>query len=212
MPSRPTIATAKALSRLIVGLYLVGLGLAIMIHTGLGVPPWDVLTQGLQHQTGWSFALSASCISALVLLLWIPIRQKPGIGTLVNAFSIGPFADLNKPLVPQMADLTAQIIWLVVGLLICSVGLGLYISANLGGGPRDGLVVGLTRTSGWPFWIVRSLVEGLVLVSGWLLGGTVGLGTVLFALGIGYLLQISMKIFGFDPKKPQNGGEVAQKQ
>jgi len=212
VPSRPTIATAKALSRLIVGLYLVGLGLAIMIHTGLGVPPWDVLTQGLQHQTGWSFALSASCISALVLLLWIPIRQKPGIGTLVNAFSIGPFADLNKPLVPQMADLTAQIIWLVVGLLICSVGLGLYISANLGGGPRDGLVVGLTRTSGWPFWIVRSLVEGLVLVSGWLLGGTVGLGTVLFALGIGYLLQISMKIFGFDPKKPQNGGEVAQKQ
>jgi len=212
VPSRPTIATAKALSRLIVGLYLVGLGLAIMIHTGLGVPPWDVLTQGLQHQTGWSFALSASCISALVLLLWIPIRQKPGIGTLVNAFSIGPFADLNKPLVPQMADLTAQIIWLVVGLLICSVGLGLYISANLGGGPRDGLVVGLTRTFGWPFWIVRSLVEGLVLVSGWLLGGTVGLGTVLFALGIGYLLQISMKIFGFDPKRPQNGGEVAQKQ
>jgi len=212
VPSRPTIATAKALSRLIVGLYLVGLGLAIMIHTGLGVPPWDVLTQGLQHQTGWSFALSASCISALVLLLWIPIRQKPGIGTLVNAFSIGPFADLNKPLVPQMPNLTAQLIWLVVGLLICSVGLGLYISANLGGGPRDGLVVGLTRTSGWPFWVVRSLVEGLVLVSGWLLGGTVGLGTVLFALGIGYLLQISMKIFGFDPKKPQNGGEVAQKQ
>lgn len=209
MPSRPTIATAKALSRLIVGLYLVGLGLAIMIHTGLGVPPWDVLTQGLQHQTGWSFALSASCISALVLLLWIPIRQKPGIGTLVNAFSIGPFADLNKPLVPQLPNLTAQLIWLIVGLLICSVGLGLYISANLGGGPRDGLVVGLTRTSGWPFWIVRSLVEGLVLVSGWLLGGTVGLGTLLFALGIGYLLQISMKIFGFDPKKPQNGGEVA---
>lgn len=209
MPSRPTIATAKALTRLIVGLYLVGLGLAIMIHTGLGVPPWDVLTQGLQRQTGWSFALSASCISAMVLLLWIPIRQKPGIGTLVNAFSIGPFADLNKPLVPQMPNLTAQLIWLIVGLLICSVGLGLYISANLGGGPRDGLVVGLTRTSGWTFWIVRSMVEGLVLVSGWLLGGTVGLGTVLFALGIGYLLQISMKIFGFDPKKTQNGGEVA---
>lgn len=209
MPSRPTIATAKALTRLFVGLYLVGLGLAIMIHTGLGVPPWDVLTQGLQTQTGWSFAISASCISAMVLLLWFPIRQKPGIGTLVNAFSIGPFADLNKPLIPQMTSLTAQLIWLVVGLLICSVGLGLYISANLGGGPRDGLVVGLTRVSGWPFWIVRSLVEGVVLVSGWLLGGTVGLGTLLFALGIGYMLQISMKLFGFDPKKPQNGGEVA---
>jgi len=108
-----------------------------------------------------------------------------------------------------MPTLTFQLVWLIVGLLICSVGLGLYISANLGGGPRDGLVVGLTRVSGWPFWIIRSLVEGLVLASGWLLGGTVGLGTVLFALGIGYLLQISMKIFGFDPKKPQNSGEVA---
>lgn len=208
MPSSPTIATAKSLTRLIFGLYLVGLGLAMMIRTGLGVPPWDVLTQGLQQQTGWSFAIAASCISAFVLLLWIPIKQRPGIGTLVNAFSIGPFADLNKPLIPEMPNLMAQLIWLIVGLLICSVGLGLYISANLGGGPRDGLVVGLTRVSGWPFWILRSLVEGLVLISGWLLGGTVGLGTVLFALGIGYLLQISMKIFGFDPKSKNNRGEV----
>lgn len=204
MPVRPrlNIATAKALSRLIVGLYLVGLGLAMMIHTGLGVPPWDVLTQGLQHQTGWSFALSASVISAGVLLLWIPIRQKPGLGTIVNAFTIGPFADLNKPLMPEMSGLAVQLIWLIIGLIICSIGLGLYISANLGGGPRDGLVVGLTRVSGRPFWLIRTLVEGLVLLSGWLFGGTVGLGTVLFAGGIGYLLQLSMKLFGFDPKKP----------
>ena len=207
MPPKPTIATAKSLFRLIFGLYLVGLGLAMMIHTGLGVPPWDVLTQGIQHQTGWSFALAASLISACVLLLWIPIKQKPGVGTIVNAFTIGPFADLNKPLMPDMPDLGSQLFWLILGLLICSLGLGLYISANLGGGPRDGFVVGLTRVTGWPFWMVRTLIEGLVLATGWLLGGTVGLGTVLFAGGIGYLLQISMKIFGFDPKKPQNGGE-----
>jgi len=207
VPSKPTIATAKSLFRLIFGLYLVGLGLAMMIHTGLGVPPWDVLTQGIQHQTGWSFALAASLISVCVLLLWIPIKQKPGVGTIVNAFTIGPFADLNKPLMPEMPDLGSQLFWLILGLLICSLGLGLYISANLGGGPRDGFVVGLTRVTGWPFWMVRTLIEGLVLATGWLLGGTVGLGTVLFAGGIGYLLQISMKMFGFDPKKPLNGGE-----
>lgn len=205
--SRLTIATGKALFRLIFGLYLVGLGLAMMIHTGLGVPPWDVLTQGIQKQTGWSFALAASCISVVVLLLWIPIKQKPGIGTLVNAFTIGPFADLNSPLIPEMPDLFSKSFWLVFGLLVCSLGLGLYISANLGGGPRDGLIVGLTRVSGWPFWLMRSLSEGLVLLTGWLLGGTVGVGTALFAVGIGYLLQISMKIFGFDPKKPQKAGE-----
>lgn len=207
VPSRLTIATGKALFRLIFGLYLVGLGLAIMIHTGLGVPPWDVLTQGIQNQTGWSFALAASSISVVILLFWIPIRQRPGVGTIVNAFTIGPFADLNKPLVPEMPNFGSQLVWLIIGLLICSVGLGLYISANLGGGPRDGLVVGLTRVSGWPFWLMRTLIEGLVLVTGWLLGGTVGLGTLLFAVGIGYLLQISMKIFGFDPKKPQKTGE-----
>jgi len=204
VPSSPTITTAKSLTRLILGLYLVGLGLAMMIHTGLGVPPWDVLTQGLQHQTGWSFAISATLISALVLLLWIPIKQKPGIGTLINAISIGPFADLSKPLMPEIDGLFLTIVWLCLGLACVALGSGLYISANLGGGPRDGLIVGLTRVSGWPFWIVRSLGEGTVLFSGWLLGGTVGIGTALFALGIGYMLQFTMKLFGFDPKKGQN--------
>lgn len=176
-----------------------------MIHTGLGVPPWDVLTQGLQHQTGWSFALSATLISALVLLLWIPIKQKPGIGTLINAISIGPFADLSKPFMPEIDGMPINILWLCLGLASVALGSGLYISANLGGGPRDGLMVGLTRVSGWPFWAIRSLGEGTVLLSGWLLGGTVGIGTALFAVGIGYMLQITMKLFGFDPKNSHNG-------
>jgi len=210
MSSIKTSFAIKPIGRLMVGLYLVGLGLAMMIHTGLGVPPWDVLTQGLQHQTGWSFGISATVISALVLLMWIPIKQKPGLGTVINAISIGPFADLSKPLMPEIDGLFLNIVWLCLGLAFVALGSGLYISANLGGGPRDGLMVGLTRVSGWPFWIIRSLGEGTVLLSGWLLGGTVGIGTALFALGIGYMLQITMKLFGFDPKKTQNGAKTSK--
>lgn len=210
MSSSLTIATTNALGRLVAGLYLVGLGLAMMIHTGLGVPPWDVLTQGLQHQTGLSFGIAATIISAIVLLLWIPIKQKPGVGTVVNAVSIGPFADLSKPLMPELDGLFLNLVWLCLGLACVALGSGLYISANLGGGPRDGLMVGLTRFSGWPFWIVRSLGEGTVLLSGWLLGGTVGIGTALFAVGIGYMLQYTMKLFGFDPKKSHNGAKTSK--
>ena len=195
----------KPIGRLLLGLYLVGLGLAMMIHTGLGVPPWDVLSQGIQVQTGWSFGFSAIVISAIVLLLWIPIKQQPGIGTVINAIMIGPFADLNEPLMPELDGWLANLLWMVLGLLAVALGAGLYISANLGAGPRDGLMVGLTRVSGWPFWIIRTIGESLVLLTGWLLGGTVGIGTALFAVAIGYLMQISMKMFGFDPKSDSNG-------
>lgn len=195
----------KPIGRLLLGLYLVGLGLAMMIHTGLGVPPWDVLSQGVQVQTGWSFGFSAIVISAIVLLLWIPIKQQPGIGTVINAIMIGPFADLNEPLMPELDGWLANLLWMVLGLFAVALGAGLYISANLGAGPRDGLMVGLTRVSGWPFWIIRTIGESLVLLTGWLLGGTVGIGTALFAVAIGYLMQISMKMFGFDPKSDSNG-------
>jgi uncharacterized membrane protein YczE len=195
----------KPIGRLLLGLYLVGLGLAMMIHTGLGVPPWDVLSQGVQVQTGWSFGFSAIVISAIVLLLWIPIKQQPGIGTVINAIMIGPFADLNEPLMPELDGWLANLLWMVLGLFAVALGAGLYISANLGAGPRDGLMVGLTRVSGWPFWIIRTIGESLVLLTGWLLGGTMGIGTALFAVAIGYLMQISMKMFGFDPKSDSNG-------
>ena len=181
-----------------------------MIHTGLGVPPWDVLSQGLQVQTGWTFGVSAIVISAFVLLLWIPIKQQPGIGTFVNALLIGPFADLNEPIMPKLDGFFANLVWLILALIVFAVGAGLYISPNLGAGPRDGLMVGLTRVSGWPFWIIRTIGETLVLVSGWLLGGTVGIGTALFAVSIGYLMQLSMKLFGFDPKSSQNGVKLTK--
>jgi uncharacterized membrane protein YczE len=195
----------KPIGRLLLGLYLVGLGLAMMIHTGLGVPPWDVLSQGLQVQTGWSFGTCAVVISGIVLLIWIPIRQQPGIGTVINAILIGPFADLSKPLMPELSGWFANLVWMILGLIAVAIGAGLYISANLGAGPRDGLMVGLTRVSGWPFWVIRTIGESVVLITGWLLGGTVGIGTALFAISIGTLMQITMKWFGFDPKSDSNG-------
>jgi uncharacterized membrane protein YczE len=195
----------KPIGRLLLGLYLVGLGLAMMIHTGLGVPPWDVLSQGLQVQTGWSFGTCAVVISGIVLLIWIPIRQQPGIGTVINAILIGPFADLSKPLMPELSGWFANLVWMILGLIAVAIGAGLYISANLGAGPRDGLMVGLTRVSGWPFWVIRTIGESVVLITGWLLGGTVGIGTALFAISIGTLMQMTMKRFGFDPKSDSNG-------
>jgi uncharacterized membrane protein YczE len=182
----------------------------MMIHTGLGVPPWDVLTQGLQVQTGWTFGFSAIVISAIVLVVWIPIKQRPGIGTIINAVLIGPFADISSPFMPELSSTFAQFAWMILGLLSVAIGAGLYISANLGAGPRDGLMVGLTRVTRLPFWIIRTLGESLVLLTGWLLGGTVGVGTALFAVFIGTLLQTSMKLFGFDPKIQQSGG-ISQK-
>ena len=176
-----------------------------MIHAGLGVSPWDVLSQGLQVQTGWTFGTCAVVISAIVLLFWIPIKQQPGIGTLVNAVLLGPFADLNKPLMPEIDGWLLKLIFMIFAILIMALGSGLYISANLGAGPRDGLMVGLTRVSGWPFWIIRTIGESLVLITGWILGGTVGIGTALFAISIGYLMQFTMKLFGFDPKSDSNG-------
>ncbi|MFZ4117301.1 MAG: YczE/YyaS/YitT family protein [Rhodoluna sp.] len=195
----------KPIGRLLLGLYLVGLGLAMMIHTGLGVPPWDVLSQGLQVQTGWSFGTCAVVISGIVLLMWIPIKQQPGIGTVINAILIGPFADLSKPLMPELSGWFANLVWMIIGLIAVAIGSGLYISANLGAGPRDGLMVGLTRVSGWPFWVIRTIGESVVLITGWLLGGTVGIGTALFAISIGTLMQMTMKWFGFDPKSDSNG-------
>jgi uncharacterized membrane protein YczE len=195
---------------LLLGLYLVGLGLAMMIHTGLGIPPWDVLSQGLQVQTGWSFGTCAVVISGIVLLIWIPIKQQPGVGTLINAVLIGPFADLNRPLMPELDGWFWNLLWMILGLISVALGGGLYISANLGAGPRDGLMVGLTRVSGWPFWLIRTIGEGLVLLTGWLLGGTVGIGTAIFAVSIGTLMQMSMTIFGFDPKGTSNGVKIAE--
>lgn len=190
------------LVRLIVGLYLFGLGIAFQIRATLGLAPWDVFGQGLANITGLSFGLATVLASALILLLWIPLKQKPGLGTIFNALLIGPFIDLSLRFVPSAADwgIFGQIGWYVLGMAIIALGTGVYIGARLGPGPRDGLMTGSVKKFGKPVWIVRTVLEGGATLIGLACGGPVGLGTLLFVVGIGPMVQVSMRAFGLVDK------------
>ncbi len=190
------------LVRLIIGLYLFGLGIAFQIRATLGLAPWDVFGQGLANITGLSFGLATVLASALILLLWIPLKQKPGLGTIFNALLIGPFIDLSLRFVPSAADwgIVGQIGWYVLGMAIIALGTGVYIGARLGPGPRDGLMTGSVKKFGKPVWIVRTVLEGGATLIGLTFGGPVGLGTLLFVVGIGPMVQVSMRAFGLVDK------------
>ena len=190
------------LVRLIIGLYLFGLGIAFQIRATLGLAPWDVFGQGLANITGLSFGLATVLASAIILLLWIPLKQKPGLGTVFNALLIGPFVDLSLRFVPSAADwgIVGQIGWYVLGMAIIALGTGIYIGARLGPGPRDGLMTGSVKRFGKPVWIVRTVLEGGATLIGLALGGPVGLGTLLFVIGIGPMVQVSMRAFGLVDK------------
>ncbi len=190
------------LVRLIIGLYLFGLGIAFQIRATLGLAPWDVFGQGLANVTGLSFGLATVLASALILLLWIPLKQKPGLGTIFNALLIGPFIDLSLRFVPSAADwgIVGQIGWYVLGMAIIALGTGVYIGARLGPGPRDGLMTGSVKKFGKPVWIVRTVLEGGATLIGLAFGGPVGLGTLLFVVGIGPMVQVSMRAFGLVDK------------
>ena len=190
------------LLRLIVGLYLFGLGIAFQIRATLGLAPWDVFGQGLANITGLSFGLATVLASAMILLLWIPLKQMPGLGTIFNALLIGPFVDLSLQFVPSAANwgIVGQIGWYVLGMAIIAVGTGVYIGARLGPGPRDGLMTGSVKKFGKPVWIMRTAIEGGAMLIGIALGGPVGLGTILFVVGIGPMVQVSMRAFGLVDK------------
>ncbi|WP_353814679.1 YczE/YyaS/YitT family protein [Agromyces sp. SYSU T00266] len=185
----------RRLVQLFGGLYLYGLGIALIVRGELGVAPWDVLTQGIAKQTGLGFGLITVITSGIVLLLWIPIRQKPGFGTLMNALLVGPFADLSLWMIPTGLDLWLRIVMLFGGIVVLAAATGLYIGAHFGPGPRDGLMTGLHRRTGWKIWIVRTGIEVTVLVTGFLLGGNVGVGTLAFALLIGPLCGWTIPLF-----------------
>ena len=191
------------LVRLVVGLYWFGLGLAFQVQAALGLAPWDVFGQGLANITGLSFGLATVLASAIILLLWIPLKQKPGIGTVFNALLIGPFIDLSLRFVPSAATwgLAGQIGWYVLGMAIIALGTGVYIGARLGPGPRDGLMTGSVARFKKPVWMVRTALEGAATLIGLALGGPVGLGTLLFVVGIGPMVQISMRAFKLVGKK-----------
>lgn len=177
------------------GLFLYGIGIALMVRGAVGVAPWDVLTQGLAARTGWSFGLITNVVGVVVLAAWIPLRQRPGIGTVLNVLVIGPSADLGLHLVPMADQLWLRIVLFAAGLVVVAVATGLYLGARLGPGPRDGLMTGIHAATGRPIWLARTVIEVTVLTAGWLLGGDVGVGTLAFALLIGPLCQRTIPLF-----------------
>jgi len=190
LPSR-----VERLVRLLTGLFFYGIGISLMVRAGIGVAPWDVLTQGISVQSGLSFGLVTNLIGIGVLVLWLPLRQKPGLGTLLNVLLIGPSAQLGLWVLPDIHGLVLQVCMFAAGLVLLALATGLYIGAQFGAGPRDGLMTGLHARTGVPIWVARTLVEGLVLTTGWWLGGNVGWGTLAFALLIGPLCGRTLPMF-----------------
>lgn len=192
-PSSTLVWTRRGV-QLIVGLFAYGFGIALMLRAGIGVAPWDVLAQGIAVQTGLPFGLIVNLVGVLVLLLWIPIRQKPGLGTVMNVLLIGPSAQLGLLLIPQQSAPVLQALVLIGGLVLIALATGLYVGARLGPGPRDGLMTGLHARTGKPIWVVRTGIEITVLVVGFVLGGQVGIGTLAFALLIGPMVNVTLPL------------------
>jgi len=175
----------KTLLFLIFGLFLFGLGETLLLATGAGVSPWTVLAEGISIYSSYSVGWSTFWMSLAVLLLWIPLKQKPGIGTILNVIIIALVFDYTLPYLPNPENYGFKVLQVIIGVLITGLGSGFYLISNLGPGPRDGLMTGVQRITGKPIALVRSTIEVIVVFFGWKLGGTVGLGTIIFALGIG---------------------------
>ncbi|MBM0206135.1 YitT family protein [Micromonospora sp. NPDC051227] len=186
----------RRLVQLYLGLTLYGVSMALMIRSDLGLDPWDVFHQGLSELTRLSFGTVTIGVGALVLLLWIPLRQRPGLGTVSNVVVIGLVVDATLALLPAADPLSVQIAMLVTGIVANGAATALYLGARLGPGPRDGLMTGyVARRPGRSIRLVRTVIEVTVLALGWLLGGTVGVGTVAYALAIGPLAQFFIPLF-----------------
>ncbi|MGW1750855.1 membrane protein YczE [Streptomyces sp. NPDC002092] len=185
----------RRLIQLYVGLALYGVSSALLVEAGLGLEPWGVLHQGLARLTGLTIGVVSIVVGAAVLLLWIPLRQRPGLGTVSNVFMIGLAMDGTLALVPAVHSLAVRVPLLLAGILLNGVATGLYISARFGPGPRDGLMTGLHRRTGRSIRLMRTAIEVAVVVTGFALGGTVGIGTVLYAVSIGPLAQLFLRVF-----------------
>lgn len=180
----------RRLAQLFVGLALYGVSLGLVVRADLGLAPWDVLHQGVADRVGVSIGTVLIAVSFLVLLAWIPLRQRPGFGTVANAALVGVAVDLTLLVLGEPSAWWLRVVLLVSGVLLNALATALYIGASLGPGPRDGLMTGLVRRTGRSVRVVRTTIEVCVLVAGWLLGGTVGVGTVLYAVGIGPIVHV----------------------
>lgn len=182
--------------KLLSGLVCFGIGIALMKQSQLGLSPWEVLHDGLARASGIQIGTISILIGIPVLLLWIPLRERPGIGTILNILIVGNVTNLTLLILPIPGQLALQMIWLILGLLIIGLASALYLSSRLGAGPRDGLMMSLYRRTGMSIRLVRSAIEIGVLLLGWLLHGAVGIGTLAFAFGIGPIIQFMFRLIG----------------
>ncbi|MEU6127570.1 hypothetical protein ABZ805_00215 [Saccharopolyspora sp. NPDC047091] len=193
-PMPVSVRPAARLAQLFGGLALYGTSMALMVRAEIGLSPWDVLHDGLTRLLGWSFGEITALTSVVVLALWIPLRQRPGIGTVANVVVIAVSVDLVLGLLPPAHWLPGQVALFVAGLVLNGVATAVYVGARLGPGPRDGLMTGLHARTGWSVRLVRTGIEVGVLVVGWALGGSVGFGTVLYAVAIGWITQLCLPL------------------
>ncbi|NYJ03765.1 YczE/YyaS/YitT family protein [Petropleomorpha daqingensis] len=199
-----TRALPRRLVQLYLGLALYGVSMALLIRSALGNMPWDVLHQGLSARLGWSLGTVTVVVGALVLLCWIPLRQKPGLGTVSNVVVIGIAVDAALRVVPHVDAMAGRIALAAGGILLNAVATALYIGARFGPGPRDGLMTGLVARTGWSLRLVRTGIEVAVVLTGWALGGTLGVATVVYALAVGPLVHLLL------PLLTVPGGQRAQ--
>jgi uncharacterized membrane protein YczE len=190
---------AEKLARCITGLAFFGLGITLFIQANLGLAPWDVFHKGLSEKLDVSIGLVIVGVGLLLLLLWIPLRQRPGVGTVLNALEIGFVVNLTKPLVGEPDQLVMRTLMVIAGVLVIALGSALYIGAGLGSGPRDGLMLGLSKRSiagrQISIRLARTVIELTVMVAGLFLGGSIGVGTLIFMFGIGPLVQLILPRF-----------------
>ena len=201
----------RRLPNLVVGIVVLSAGITLVLQARLGVSPYDVLHQGLSMVTGLSFGTVVVLLGLLILVVWIPIGQRFGLGTILNTITVGFIVDVFLGWLPAPEALAWRWPMLVSGILVTALGTGLYIGAGLGPGPRDGLMTGLAAT-GHPLWLVRTGLEASALVAGWALGGDVGVGTLLFAVSIGplshwFLARLHLGVGGVDPDPAARVGE-----
>jgi hypothetical protein len=200
----------RRLIQLFFGLALYGFSTALMLRAGLGLNPWDVFHQGLAARSGWSMGSVIIAVGVFVMLLWIPLRQRPGFGTLANLVFVGISANAALAVLPAAQGLALQIAFLIAGIVLNAVATGAYIGAGMGPGPRDGLMTGLVRRTGWPVRTVRTGIELTVVAVGWLLGGTLGAGTLIYALAVGPLVQVFLPMFSRERPKALPSGDRLQ--
>ncbi|WP_126358485.1 membrane protein YczE [Cedecea lapagei] len=192
---------ARRLLQLYTGLVFYGVSTAMFVRADLGADPWNVFHLGVARLLSLNLGLVMIIVGALVLLLWIPLRQRPGLGTISNVIVLGLAADATLALMPPLESLVARSFLLAGALIVNALATGMYIGAGFGAGPRDGLMTGIHARTGWSVRSVRTAIEVTVLLSGWLMGGSFGVGTVLYALAIGPLIQLCLPWFRVKPLK-----------